>query len=323
MAGVDYKTAPLVLREKIAFGIAEVQRLTRKITEYDNILGCVIVSTCNRTEIYISSVTPHEDAAKLLFEACGADYDEFKDCITERFDRDAVRHLAEVACGLHSAIVCEEQIVTQVGEAVELSREAESCDAVLNTAFRCAVTAGKRSLTEFCVQNVPLSSAHAAVNTAEKLYGCLKGKKALIIGNGKVGLLAAQELLKKGCSVCITLRRYKHGDNIIPKGADTVDFCNRVSAYEKCDFVISATRSPHYTISLSGIESCQKHPDYIFDLAVPRDVEPGVERYVRCCNVDELAEGDTVDENVIEAICDIAERYTNEFMRWCQFKEGI
>lgn len=152
MAGVDYKSAPLSLREKIAFDTDEVKKITSCITAEKSINGCVIVSTCNRTEIYVSG-TEKVNAAELLFRYCGADYEEFKSCIQERYDYEAALYLAEVACGLHSAILCEEQIVTQLGDAAELSRSTGGADSTLNTMFRCAVTAGKRALTDFSVRD--------------------------------------------------------------------------------------------------------------------------------------------------------------------------
>ncbi|MDD6763715.1 MAG: glutamyl-tRNA reductase [Clostridiales bacterium] len=320
MAGVDYKSAPLSLREKIAFDTDAVKKITSCIAAEENIAGCVIVSTCNRTEIYISG-TERVNAAELLFRYCDADCEEFRSCLRESYDYEAALYLAEVACGLHSAILCEEQIVTQLGDAVEVSRSIGCADSVLNTMFRCAVTAGKRALTDFCVRAVPLSAAQAAADRAEELYGTLEDKKALIVGNGKMGLLAAEALLKKGCGVYITLRRYKHGDNIVPGGAETVDFADRMKTYEECDFIITATRSPHYTIYCDAVKKCRKQPDYIFDLAVPRDVEPGTENHTSVLTIDDLCSGDTVDKETLAGIRDTAKKQTEKFMRWRRYRE--
>ncbi|MGN0182354.1 MAG: glutamyl-tRNA reductase [Candidatus Ornithomonoglobus sp.] len=320
MAGVDYNSASLSLREKIAFNTDAVKKITSCIATEKNTEGCVIVSTCNRTEIYVSG-KERVNAAELLFRYCGADYEEFKDCLRERYDYEAALYLAEVACGLRSAILCEEQIVTQLGDAVELSRSIGCADSTLNTMFRCAVTAGKRALTDFSVRAVPLSSAQAAADKAEALYGTLEGKNALIIGNGKMGLLAAEALLEKKCGVCITLRRYKHGENIVPDGAQTVDFAERMRVYEECDFVITATRSPHYTIYCDAVKKCRKQPDYIFDLAVPRDVEQGTEKYTRIFTIDDLCSEDTVDKETIAGIRAIAEKQTEKFIRWHRYRE--
>ncbi len=320
MAGVDYKSAPLSLRERIAFDNDEIKKITSCIVCEKNIHGCVIVSTCNRTEIYVSG-TERVNAARLLFGSCGVNYEDFQDCMKERHDYEAALYLAEVACGLHSAILCEEQIVTQLGDAVGLSRSIGCADPILNTMFRCAVTAGKRALTDFSVRAVPLSSAQAAADKAEALYGTLTGKKALIIGNGRMGLLAAEALLGKSCGVCITLRRYKHGDNIVPDGAETVDYADRMSIYGECDFVITATRSPHYTVYCDAVMKCGKQPDYIFDLAVPRDVEPGTEKYTRVFTIDDLRAGDTVDKETIEGIRGTARKQAEKFLRWCRYRE--
>jgi glutamyl-tRNA reductase len=158
---------------------------------------------------------------------------------------------------------------------------------------------------------------------AEGLYGSLDGKNALIIGNGKMGLLAAEALLKKGCGVCITLRRYKHGDNIVPSGARTIDYAKRAEVFGKSDFIMSATRSPHYTIFKRDIAVCENKPNYIFDLAVPRDVEPGTERYAKCFDIDALGGGETVDAETINGIKEIAKKTTEDFVRWQKYREGL
>lgn len=323
MAGVDYKKTPVELRGKLAFDKEKIVDMTKKISGKKGVEGCVILSTCNRTEIYISSVDGKNDAANMLFDSCGVDKNDFCGCIQERCGEAAAVYLAEVACGLHSAILCEEQIVTQIGEAAELSRDTGCTDSVLNTLFRCAVTAGKKALTDFNVSSVPLSAAHAAVDTAEKLFGTLLGKKALVIGNGKMGLLAADALLEKKCDVCITLRKYKHGDNVIPNGAVTVDFKERYTAMEKCDFVITATRSPHYTIAVDKFKCLNCMPKYIFDLAVPCDVQSGTEKYTKCFNIDSLCRFDEINADVIEKIKCVAKKYADDFIKWKKYKEEI
>lgn len=322
MAGVDYKSAPIELRERIAFNADEVRQITGTIIKTENVSGCVIVSTCNRTEIYISS-DEKVDAAAILFKGCGVDYSGFENSVFRFYDYAAVLYCCEVACGLHSAILGEEQIVTQIGDAIELSRAVGAADSVLNTMFRCAVTAGKKALTDFSIRAVPLSAPQIAVSRADAFYGGLGGKRALIIGNGKMGLLAADALIKKGCGVCITLRRYKHGDNIVPEGAQTIDYSRRMEAFEKSDFIISATRSPHYTVFESDVRKCTKMPDCIFDLAVPRDIEPGTEKYIKCYNIDDLCSDACADKKALDGIRRIARECSDDFMHWAEYKEGL
>lgn len=313
-AGADCKSASLELREKIALSPADTLRLSREVAMEDGVSGCVAVSTCNRTEIYISSREPIS-AAELMRKYVG-NAAELGKGIYEYGDFDAALHLAEVACGLRSAIPCEEQICAQLREAAKLSRENGCSDAALNTLFRCAVTAGKRALTEFRVSPVPLSAARAAADTAEEYFGTLHGKRALIIGNGKMGLLAAEALLEKGCGVTMTLRRYKHGENVVPDGARAVDYSDRMAECAENDLVITATRSPHYTIRLDELEALPCRPELIFDLAVPRDAEPGAERYARLFTVDDLCGSARLDGAAEMGIKRIAREEAEEFIRW-------
>lgn len=318
MAGADHKTAPIELREKIAFTEDEIKEITRRVCDA-GAAGCVLLCTCNRTELYISS-EKRMDAARLLFGACGADYAQFRGYIRELYDFDAAEHIVRVACGLHSAILCEEQIVTQVGDAVRLSRDIGCSDAVLNTLFRLAVTAGKKALTEFSVTGVPASAAQAAAQKAEELFGSLRGRRALVIGNGKMGILAAESLINKGCAADITLRRYKHGDNIVPDGAGTIEFKARREAFGNYDIIVTATRSPHYTVDVKSMAALSKRPEYVFDLAVPRDAEPGIERYVKCFTIDDLCTQDT-DTVMTDGVRAIARGQAEEFRRWKTHRE--
>ena len=249
MAGTDFRSAPLELRGRLSFGKDEIRRMTEDICKRENILGCVIVSTCNRTEIYVSFKDSIEDPTGILFETCGEEGTGFEGRMKVRYGVDAVRHLSEVACGLHSAIICEEQIVSQISGAAELSRESGGMDAVLSTLFREAVASGKRALTEHHITAVPRSAAIRAVDMAEELAGGLEGRRALVIGSGKMGCLAAKTLIERGCDVRITIRSYRSGENIIPRGAVPVEYAARLASVAESDIVISATRSPHFTLT--------------------------------------------------------------------------
>ena len=276
MAGIDFKHAPLDVREKISFGKDDIIRMTKQLCKSENVDGCVILSTCNRTEIYMSFRYEYENPAKKLFDLRCGEYREFKNRITVLYDADAALHLSEVACGIHSAIICEEQIVTQINEAADLSRSVGGMDAVLNSLFRGAVSSGKKALTDFHVSAVPSSSAVYAVDMAEKLLGGLNGKKALVIGSGKVGCLAAKTFVQRGCETYMTLRSYTSGINLIPGGVRTVPYSDRMSEASECDVILSATKSPHYTMTVENIKNLKKKPECIFDLAVPRDIDPSL-----------------------------------------------
>lgn len=323
MAGIDFKHASLDVREKISFGKDDIIRITKNLCKSDNVDGCVILSTCNRTEIYMSFRYEYENPAKKLFDLWCGEYHEFKNRITVLYDADAALHLSEVACGIHSAIICEEQIVTQINEAADLSRSVGGMDAVLNSLFRGAVSSGKKALTDFHVSAVPSSSAVYAVDMAEKLLGGLDGKKALVIGSGKVGCLAAKTFVQRGCETYMTLRSYTSGINLIPCGVKTVPYSDRMSAAADSDIILSATRSPHYTMTAEDIKNLNKKPECIFDLAVPRDIEPGAEKIVRCFNIDDMFTDSGASDAELEGIRAVAEEYADEFLVWDRFRNAI
>lgn len=164
-----------------------------------------------------------------------------------------VRHLMEVASGLRSRIWGEDQIISQVKDAIALAREAGCTDGVLETLFRSAISAGKEVKTEVRLTAVPTSAASMAVELLAAKLGDLAGKKALVIGNGEMGRLSASLLQQAGCEVWVTLRTYRHGETIVPPGCGVVPYEERFHHMEGCDFLISATTSPHYTVTAAPI----------------------------------------------------------------------
>ena len=238
---------------------------------------------------------------------------------------DAVQHIMEVACGLHSQILHEEQIVTQVGHAVELARACRSTDGVLDTLFRTAVSAGKEAQTQVSVQNVPLSVSYSAVQQLEQHAGTLDGKTCLVIGNGSMGRLAASLLVQHGCRVFMTLRSYHHGETVIPFGVQPVPYEQRFLQMEAAEIVISATRSPHHTITKKQLEALSRKPVWILDLAMPRDVEAdcGTVEGVTLWNLDDLHSSTAPDETALAALRQIAEQYTDTFQMWRNYRDAV
>ena len=278
-------SADVSAREQFAFSEEQVRQILTELVQKDGISGAVLLATCNRTELYLSvqerRSSAEDDAvsqpaidispAELLRQYAHAPKKPFTGRVLTEID--AVQHIMEVACGLHSQILHEEQIVTQVGHAVELARACRSTDGVLDTLFRTAVSAGKEAQTQVSVQNVPLSVSYSAVQQLEQHAGTLDGKTCLVIGNGSMGRLAASLLVQHGCRVFMTLRSYHHGETVIPFGVQPVPYEQRFLQMEAAEIVISATRSPHHTITKKQLEALSRKPVWILDLAMPRDVE--------------------------------------------------
>lgn len=197
---------------------------------------------------------------------------------TVRRGRDAARHLMRVSCGLCSQILGEDQIVSQVKRAYAIAHEAHTTDAVLSQLFRLAATAGKKSRTQVRLSAAPLSVAGQAVALIEEKLGSLSGTRALVIGNGEMGRLASSLLAARGCQVTVTLRSYRHGQTIVPAGCRTIAYDERMSLVPQCDILLSATTSPHYTVTKSDLEGMEQIPYVVCDLSMPRDIDPDIRR---------------------------------------------
>lgn len=326
MAGLDYRSAPIALRERLSFSERKAKSFLMSVQEKDGVSGCVLVATCNRTEVYLSvesgcTVKPEQ----ILMESAGAEASQLAGRFYRRTETEAVLYLMEVACGLHSQILHEEQIVTQVGQAIELARSCQTSDPMLDTLFRTAVSAGKYAQTEVRVNAVPLSLSYTAVQMIEKDCGELAGKTCVVIGNGKMGRLAAELLVERGCMVYVTLRSYRHGDTIVPFGTTPIPYDERFSKIDGCDIVLSATRSPHFTVTAKQLEKLNKKPQWIIDLAMPRDVEQECKKVpgVNCRNLDDFESGTQPNSEALEALHRIAKRYADEFRMWQNYRDCV
>lgn len=181
--------------------------------------GCVLLSTCNRTELYLNGET--ETPWRLLCRGAGVPEGEMEPYFfTTRCGVDAARHLMELALKVKTA------------------------DPVLAALFRDAVTAGKRARTEVTVARGDVSMGSRCRDILERELGSLKDKRILVIGNGQMGRLAARLLRESGAAVWVTLRTYRHGETVVPAGCGTVNYGDRVQAMEGMDAVVSATTSP-------------------------------------------------------------------------------
>lgn len=325
MSGFDYRLADITLREQLSFTAAEVEALCGAIRHMPDISGAVLLSTCNRTELYVTAehdVLPGE----LLCKAAGRAYSDFAHAFVTRRDEDAARHLLEVASGLQSQIWGEDQIVTQVGQAIERARRAGSADAVLSTLFQTAVTAAKEVKTRVRLTAIPGSAASGAVERLEKALNGLEGRSAVVIGNGEMGRLSARLLREAGCSVTVTLRTYRHGETVVPYGCDTVPYDRRMEAIDGADILFSATTSPHFTFTREQAQELMRCPDYMVDLAIPRDIEPAVGAIagVTLWNVDDfgLAPQET-DAAALERAQLLLEQHLREFYEWWDYRACI
>lgn len=324
MTGIDHERAEIAVRERFSFVEGQVSALDAAIAARDGIEGCVLLSTCNRTELYLHAKEgTSPDPAALLCAAAGIDAADCREAFVTRAGLDAARHLCEVAGGLRSQIVGEDQIVTQVRRAITLARGAHAADAVLETLFRCAVTAGKEVRAETRLIGVPRSAAAQGAVLAETLLGGLAGCRAVVIGNGEMGRLACGELTARGAAVTVTLRSYRHGETVVPRGCSTVAYDRRMEAIEGADLVVSATTSPHYTLTAAQLAGLARRPRLIVDLALPRDVEPAAGELTMVRNMDDLGRLDTEDAADRAHAQEIIEKHLARFTEWSEYRDAL
>ena len=321
MAGID-ASAPFEEREKLSLVRGQVQAMLPRIAEQT---GCaaVLLATCSRTELYLHAEGERAlpDPTEALCRAAGVAASAF---VTRREGADAVRHLMHVAAGMQSQIFGDDQIVSQVKDAVALAREAKTTDAVLDTLFRRAVTAGKRVRTETRLTGVPASAAEVGVRRAERFFGSLAGRRAVVIGNGEMGRLAARALVRAGSEVTVTLRTYRHGETLVPQGCGTVPYDRRLDAIEGADLVVSATTSPHFTLTAAQMQTLLCPPRLLLDLAMPRDIEStAAGAQTALFNLDDLGDlGDADDTSRETAEC-ILDEETREFFAWLNYRAAL
>lgn len=278
MAGIDHNLASLDVRSVFSFTKKLMEQAYKDFLALPAVEGCVIISTCNRMEIWFS-VSEEEELSPVSL-ICGflyVDPIQYAPFFVERKEQDAVDHLFRLAAGLESRIVGEDQIITQVGDALAFARSCYATDHCLEVLFRLAVTAGKRIKTETNLSTADHSVIHAALRMLAEGGVTVTDSRCLVIGNGMMGRLAAQALLDHGAMVTVTVRQYRSGIVDIPPGCRRINYDERLSVLPDCDFVVSATSSPNYTLRYQDLCGMKPdHPVYMIDLAVPRDMEPEI-----------------------------------------------
>lgn len=280
MIGTDHNMAPVDIRALFAFTRKNSGEAMEKLKEKAGIHGCIILSTCNRLEVWASLDEDQEVSLyDCLCELRGVDGDAFRQYFIERKDREAAEHLFYLTAGLKSQIIGEDQILTQVKDSLGLAREHFTTDSVLEVLFRMAVTAGKKIKTEIPFSHGNPSVIHQAIKFLEGQGYGMRGKTCMVIGNGEMGKLAAQVLREAGADVTVTVRQYKSGVVNIPVGCRRINYGERMEYLPQCDLVVSATASPNFTIREELFHNVElMHSLILIDLAVPRDIEPEVGR---------------------------------------------
>ena len=303
--GLNHKTAPVALRERFALSKEKVRRGLQHLGEYDPLHEAVIVSTCNRSEIYAMAAdeTTGMDAIRQFWADMTGHRENIDDYLYTFVDEACMRHLFRVASSLDSLVIGEGQILSQVKDAYALAHSAGTTSTVLNTLFHRAITTGKRVRTETRIAFNAVSVSYAAVELARDILGTLENSSALIFGAGKMAELTAENLQGRGVKkIYVANRHRKNAEEMAARfGGEAVDFDAGLEAVPDADIVVTSTGAPHYVIHSWDTQRAMRarggRPLVFIDIAVPRDVDPEVSdiQGVTVYNIDDLEE--VVDEH--------------------------
>lgn len=286
VAGVNHSTTPIEIREKLAISNDHVSDALYLLSRY--VSQGVILSTCNRTEIY--SVTegsysswPGIDFLKAWANISGADLQQY---LYSYQNEAAVEHLFRVAAGLDSLIIGEFEILGQIKQSFEKAKRASLVGLPLQNLFQQALHVGRLVREKTGISRNALSVSSVAVELAAKAIGDLTRCTALVIGSGEAGRLVAKSLKERGIAQIITTSRsYKKASRLaMALGGSAVSIDNLSQQLVSCDIIISCTGAPHFILDRRTVQTAIQHrtnkPLVIIDIAVPRDVEPEVRQFV-------------------------------------------
>ena len=346
LLSLSHKTTPVDVRALFAYTQEQKEQVLRELAATGRVDEAVVLSTCNRTEIYCHSTDeaaapgeePENDILELMERTAvrGAGAERVPDMgryIRRYCGRKAVHHLFQVTAGLDSMVIGEDQILGQVKQAYDFSRERGYCRVCFNTLFRDAVTGAKKVKTDTILSKTPVSTASLAVKAAEEKLGSLAGKKMMIVGaTGKIGgivLKNAQDI--KDLEVYVTMRSHTGAENpgcgIV---CTTVAYEDRYRRMDEMDVVLSATTSPHYTITADQVRQslATQKPRVFLDLAVPADIEETVGTFSDTWyyNIDDMAElarqNNEKKQAEIQTADRIIEEYETRFYKWLMFQNS-
>ena len=279
-AGLSFRSAPISVRERAVVPESEANRLLRYLVGHCGLRGAAVLSTCNRTEFYVSCPTDalaDEVRPRLAMYLDPVDDGEVGDHLFELRDAEAIRHMLRVAGGLESMVVGEEQVLGQFRDAHRLAREAATLDARLDYVMRRAVSAGKRVRSETLLGRRAGSIADAAAKVALEVAGDLEGRGVLVLGAGTMSALAASRMHEAGARLMIASRGGDSAVTLASHLSNTVAITDPVSIAAEVDVVICATDSADVVLTATDVATMQERrghrPLAIIDIAVPRDVD--------------------------------------------------
>ena len=281
--GLNYRTAPVGVLEKVAVPAERLPKALRSLTDREHVLEAVVLSTCNRVEVYAHVTRYHAAVAQLrdfYAEWAGLAPEDFADLTYDYFDEGAAAHLFAVAAGLDSMVVGERQIQLQVKQALADAQAEGACGRVLQALFTRALHAGKRVRAETGVSDGAASMVDVALAAATGVLGDLRGRTVMLVGAGKMGGMAAVRLHGAAGRILVANRTAEKGERLALRvDGDVLDFAGVSTGLADADLVLCSTGSSSPVIGQDDVAAAMTtrpdRPLVLVDIAVPRDVDPG------------------------------------------------
>jgi len=337
VVGLSHRTAPVEIRERVSIPESQVPEFVSRLRSCSQVLECAVLSTCNRLEIYTvlqDSEYGLREITQFLAETKGVMLPTLQRHLFTLLHQDAVMHLMRVASGLDSIVLGEGQILAQVKVTQALAQQGRGVDRVLNQIFKTAITAGKRVRNETPIATGAVSVSSAAVEMAHQKLGSLADRRCLVVGAGKMGVLVVRHLISKGArQIKILNRSLEKAEQLVEQfglelGVGTLENLNNHVAASDVVFTCTAASEP--LITADRLDALKRDRALmIFDIAVPRNVDPSVSELldVQLFNVDHLKQ--LVEENkafrqaVVLQCEEILQQHLDEFLDWWRGLEAV
>ncbi len=299
VVGLSHHSSPVELRERFAFAEARVPAALKQLRDDSIASEAVILSTCNRVEIYAATALDPAEAFVELKKFLVTVH-EYRDPIHDELyllsEPQSLHHLFKVACGLDSMVLGETEILGQLKKAYDLALQHGYTGSRLNKAFQRAFNVAKHIRTETNIQRGSVSVASVAVELAERIFNSLDGHDVMVIGAGDTSEKTARALISRGARSIVVASRTLDRAQALAKelGGRAVPFDDWTTEFEKIDIVISSTAAPHHILDRNRLEPLmhlrRNRPLLLIDIAVPRDIDPEVNvmENVYLYNIDDL-----------------------------------
>jgi glutamyl-tRNA reductase len=284
LTGLNHKTAPVELRERLAIAPDRLAEETRSLLSHPGIREGLILSTCNRVELLVCYEGGDPELPAYLNRQYAVDPQSLRPHLYEHHEAEAVRHLFRVASSLDSMVVGEPQILGQVKESYSAARSVGAVGGNLERLLQGAFSAAKKVRTETQIGSSSVSIASVAVDLARKIFGSLEGKRVLLVGAGKMSELAARHLMQQGAgSLLISNRTHERAVRLAQKfNGHVIRFEDLYSRADEADILITSTGSPEFMFRMPHAQQFlhrrRNRPMIFIDIAVPRDVDPEINR---------------------------------------------